>query len=109
MKIWIDAHLSPSISHWITGEFGFESVPLRDLGLCDAEDLTIFNSAREADAVILTKDKDFALLLQHLGPPPRIIWLTCGNTSNVALKALLSVTLEAVRLLDEGESIVELG
>ena len=110
MKIWIDAQLSPSISYWITSEFGIESAPLRDLGLRDAEDLTIFSSAREEDAVILTKDKDFVLLLERFGPPPRVIWLTCGNTSNLALMALLSATLsEATRLLDEGETIVELG
>ena len=66
--------------------------------------------AREANAVILTKDKDFAMLLQHFGVPPRIIWLTCGNTSNAALKVLLSGALiEAVGLLEARESIVELG
>lgn len=108
MKIWIDAQLSPSISHWIISEFGFDATPLRDLELRDAEDLSIFQAAREANAIILTKDKDFALLLERFGPPPRVIWLTCGNTSNTALKALLSGTLlEAVSVLEEGESIVE--
>jgi predicted nuclease of predicted toxin-antitoxin system len=108
MMIWIDAQLSPSIAHWIIGEFGFESSPLRDLGLRDAEDLIIFNAARQANAIILTKDKDFVLLLEQFGPPPRIIWLACGNTSNSVLKTLLSVTLaEAVRVLEDGESIVE--
>jgi len=109
MKIWVDAQLSPSISLWITAEFGVESAPLRDLGLRDAEDVTIFDLAREAGAAILTKDKDFVTLVQRFGPPPRIIWLTCGNTSNAALKSLLSATFsDAMHLIEDGEAIVEL-
>ena len=31
---------------------------------------------------MITKDRDFVELLGRLGPPPKIIWITCGNTSN---------------------------
>ncbi len=33
----------------------------------------------------LTKDADLAKMVERLGPPPRVIWLRCGNTSNAAL------------------------
>ncbi len=109
MTIWIDAQLSPSIAEWICATFSVRASPLRELGLRDAKDLQIFRAAREADAVILTKDADFARLLAQHGPPPRVIWLTCGNTSNTNLQRILSATLlRAIALIESGESIVEI-
>jgi len=68
----------------------------------------IFLAAREADAVVLTKDRDFVLLLELLGPPPQVIWLTIGNTSNADLRKVLSKSLNSViDLLRRGEPLVE--
>jgi predicted nuclease of predicted toxin-antitoxin system len=65
--------------------------------------------AKAEDAVVMTKDRDFVLLLDRFGPPPRIIWLTCGNTSNEKLKEILNQTLvEAISLIESGEEIVEI-
>lgn len=109
MTIWIDAHLSPAIASWITTEFGIEATALRELGLRDAEDFEIFHSARDANAIVLTKDRDFVSLLERFGPPPKILWLTCGNTSNTSLKRILTETLKlAIELLESGEDLVEL-
>jgi predicted nuclease of predicted toxin-antitoxin system len=107
--IWTDAQISPAIAPWITGEFGVPAVAVRDLGLREAKDQQIFKAAREANAVVLTKDSDFALLLERFGPPPAIVWLRCGNTSNANLKLLLSRTLPKVlMLLEMGERLVEI-
>lgn len=58
----------------------------------------------------MTKDSDFVLLLERFGPPPNVILLTCGNTSNDSLKRILTKTLsEALQLLDQGDSLVEIG
>ncbi len=109
MRIWIDAQLSPAIATWITSHFSIECVAIRDLGLRDAEDHAIFSAAREAEAIVMTKDSDFAELLDRLGPPPKIIWVTCGNTSNENLIRILSSTLpQAIQLLSEGHKIVEI-
>jgi predicted nuclease of predicted toxin-antitoxin system len=84
-------------------------MPLRDIGLRDAEDVDIFLAARTAGAVIMTKDADFLNLLDRLGTPPQIIWVTCGNTSNVRLKEILSGAMaEAINLLASGEPLVEI-
>lgn len=57
----------------------------------------------------MTKDSDFVDLVDRLGSPPQIIWLTCGNTSNARLQEILSKTLpEAVNLLRTGETLVEI-
>lgn len=72
MTIWIDAHLSPSLAGWITDTFAIPSQAIRDLGLREAKDFQIFQAARKADAIVLTKDADFSHLLQQHGPPPKV-------------------------------------
>jgi predicted nuclease of predicted toxin-antitoxin system len=107
--IWIDAHLSPAIATWITCTFRVTAVALRDLGLRDAEDPEIFESAKAQGVIFMTKDSDFVDLVERLGTPPQIIWLTCGNTSNDRLREILSSTLaEALGLLRSGEQLVEI-
>ncbi len=81
MTIWVDAHISPAIALWIESTFGVEAIALRDLGLRDAEDSEIFETAKVQQAIVITKDSDFVDLVERLGSPPQIIWLTCGNTS----------------------------
>jgi len=84
-------------------------VPVRVLGLRDADDREIFAQARSAGAVVMTKDRDFLHLLFEQGPPPQVIWLRVGNSSNQALQAVLLRTLEqAVASLGEGEPWVEI-
>ena len=87
-----------------------ECASASDLGLSDALDPPIFAAARAAHATVMTKDADFAKMVERLGPPPRVIWLRCGNTSNAALKELLIRKLpECIVRLADGDSIVELG
>lgn len=109
MIIWVDAQLSPALAPWLTEEFGLEAYSARFLGLTAPKDGRIFHAAREANAVVLTKDADFPLWLERLGPPPRIIWLRCGNTSNLYLRGLLKKTLpSAIEMLAAGEKLVEI-
>lgn len=110
MTVWIDAHLSPLIATWLSWKFQVQALPLRSLGLRDAEDEEIFQAAKQASAVVLTKDADFLRLLNRFGPPPQVIWLTCGNTSNERLQQVLLATFPAaLELLAAGEPLVEIG
>ena len=109
MIIWIDAQFSPAIAKWIEEGFQVEAHALRDVGLHNAKDLAIFNAARQAKAVVMTKDADFIPLLDQHGSPPKILWITCGNTSNAHLKKILMATLsQAIEMLNNGESLVEI-
>ena len=57
----------------------------------------------------MTKDSDFVDLVCRLGTPPQIIWLTCGNVTNLYLRQILIVTLpDALERLRQGEMIVEI-
>jgi predicted nuclease of predicted toxin-antitoxin system len=110
MTLWLDAHLSPQIARWVSDTFGITTTPVRDLNLRESEDDQIFFAARKANVIVITKDRDFVDLLERHGSPPKIIWLTCGNTSEAALKQILSSALsEAIRLLDAGDDLVEIG
>ena len=110
MTIWVDAQLSPRIARWITAHFPISALPLREIGLRDAEDEAIFQAARRAEAIVLTKDQDFIRLLDLHGSPPKILWLTFGNTSDQSLQQILERQLmTALELLESGEDLVEIG
>ena len=110
MVIWIDAHLNPAIATWINEHYSIQAVALRDLGLRHAKDRQIFEAGRQNNVVVMTKDSDFVDLVTRYGPPPQVIWLTIGNTSNIRLKDILSKTLkEAIDLIAAGEPLVEIG
>ena len=71
--------------------------------------LVIFKAARTAGVVVMSKDEDFRLLAERLGPPPQILWITCGNTSNARLREILTKSLPAaIDLLRRGEPLVEI-
>jgi predicted nuclease of predicted toxin-antitoxin system len=107
--IWVDAHISPAIAKWVSIELGYPACSVRDLGLRNAKDKDIFTAARQAKVVVMTKDSDFVEMVERLGPPPSVIWLTCGNTGNAALRGLLKTTLaRALDLVGKGEKLVEI-
>ncbi|MFM9042411.1 MAG: DUF5615 family PIN-like protein [Vulcanococcus sp.] len=69
----------------------------------------MFQAARKANAVVMTKDRDFINLLEQNGPPLHVIWLRTGNGSNQALQETLATTLaSALDLLRSGEPWVEI-
>lgn len=89
---------------------GVKWLPIRDRGLQRAGDAEIFQAARAAGAGVMTKDVDFAELVRQHGPPPQIVLLRCGNTSNAHLQRLLARAWPTIQaMLDRGEPLVEVG
>lgn len=109
-RVWVDAQLPPSLAHWLASEHGLDAVHVEALGMLRADDAVIFRAARTAgDVVVVTKDDDFPKLLAQHGPPPRVVWVTCGNVKNRDLRRiLLSAWPRAVALLAAGEPLVEI-
>lgn len=110
MTIRLDAQLPPALAPCLVANFGVDCRAVRDLGLRDADDQTIFQAARDAgDVIILSKDSDFVDLVLRLGAPPQILWLTCGNLTNRRLRGLLQdVFADAMALLADGGLVVEI-
>jgi predicted nuclease of predicted toxin-antitoxin system len=89
--------------------FGVTAHAMRDFGLRGAKDLSIFHAARKASAVRTSKTSDVLLLLERFGPPPQILRVTCGKTSNARLRDILRKSFpEARARLEQGEPLVEI-
>jgi predicted nuclease of predicted toxin-antitoxin system len=110
VTLWLDAHLLPALASWFRRTCAVSCFAVRELGLRDATDVEIYMAARGAEAIVVTKDVDFVQLLERHGPPPQILWLTCGNTSNERLIQILTAYWSAISaLLRNGERLVEVG
>ena len=108
---WVDAQLPPGLAQWLIETYGVDARSMRFLGLDKADDAQIFELARQAsDVVIISKDGDFVELIMQRGAPPRLLWVTCGNVTNRRLREVFAhLFVNAVRLIEAGEPIVEVG
>ncbi len=109
MTLWLDNQLSPALAAWIRTTLSIACEPVRDLQLQRASDAEIFNAARDAKVIVMTKDADFVDLLGRYGASPQVILVTCGNTSNAHLRRLIETTWPTILpMLVRGEPLVEL-
>jgi predicted nuclease of predicted toxin-antitoxin system len=107
--VWVDAQLPSALARWLQDLGESQAVHVEDLGLLRAEDPDIFERARQAKAVVITKDSDFVQIQERRGAPPRIIWVTCGNCTNPFLRELMTQSwLWVKQLLAAGEVLVEI-
>jgi predicted nuclease of predicted toxin-antitoxin system len=110
VTLWLDNQLPPALAPWMRETLSVDCVPVRDLSLQRAADLDIFNDARDAQVIVMTKDADFVTLLERFGPPPQVILVTCGNTSNARLRRVITAAWPAILpMIERGEALVELG
>lgn len=102
--------MPPSLARLLAREFEIDAVHVDNLGLRTAADSAIFAAARAAQVIVVSKDTDFVHLLERHGPPPQVLWLTCGNITNARLWELFRAAWpEAAKLFAAGETLVELG
>jgi len=107
MKFIVDAQLPPSLARWLR-EQGHQAEHVQDVGLHEAEDSPIWNYALEQDAIVLTKDEDFAGRVGQGRKTPVIVWLRIGNCSNRALREWFFPLLpEIIREIEQGQRFVE--
>lgn len=60
MNFLVDAQLPPGLARWLSDQ-GYSAQHVDDVGLAGAEDSVIWNHALRVDAIIVTKDEDFAV------------------------------------------------
>ncbi len=76
---------------------------MRPLGLGEGDDRTIWDYAAAHGFTIVSLDVDFAERAALMGPPPKVIWLRCGNQPTVIVERLLRnhiAVIEAFELDD---------
>ena len=108
MRFIVDAQLPPALADFLRGK-GHDAVALRDIGLRDADDRDIWARAEAENAIIITKDEDFAQIAGARNQGPAIVWVRSGNL----LKRVLLVQFEAAwtdieRHLLAGARLVEI-
>ena len=81
MRLIVDAQLPPALADWLRSK-GHDAVAVRDIGLKEADDRTIWAKAKAERAVIVTKDEDFTLLAPTTNDAPQVLWVRTGNLVN---------------------------
>jgi predicted nuclease of predicted toxin-antitoxin system len=107
MRLLVDAQLPPSLARWF-GEQGIAATPVREAGLRDSDDGSIWNFARAGEWTVVTKDEDF--VARCIGNPvaPPVVWLRIGNCTNRVLFAWLRPLLPEMKSrLEQGEKLIE--
>ncbi|MDR6819184.1 putative nuclease of putative toxin-antitoxin system [Neorhizobium sp. 2083] len=103
----VDAQLPPALARWLT-EQGHEAEHVIDCGLQSALDLEIWDFAEAFDAVVITKDEDFAQRKALLQSGPSIVWIRLPNARRRDLLAWFEKALpEIINALERGEPLVE--
>ena len=107
MKFLIDAQLPPGLARWLADQ-GHTAQHVDELGLSGAEDVTIWNHALNTDAIVVTKDEDFAERIARTKTGPIIVWLRIGNSTNrVLLRWMEPRWAEISELLNTGNRLIE--
>lgn len=107
MRFLVDAQLPPALARWL-GDHSCAASPVRELGLRESDDGSIWNFATGGDWIVVTKDEDF--VARCIGKPdaPSVVWLRIGNCTNRMLFLWLEPLLPEITLrLSQGEKLIE--
>lgn len=99
MKLLFDQNLSFRLCQRL-GDLFPDSSQVRLLGLPMADDQTIWGFAGPHGFTIVSLDADFAERAALLGPPPKVVWLRCGNQSTEAVERLLREHAQMITSLE---------
>lgn len=95
MKLLLDENLSFRLVALLNHDFpGSTQVKLENLE--KSSDMALWLFARQHDFTLVTQDSDFHELSLLYEPPPKIIWLKCGNQSRVFIAELLIKHKQAI-------------
>lgn len=108
MRFLVDAQLPPALA-WMLAKRGHIAEHVTDIGPADLPDRELWQYAIANDAVLITKDEDFAALLLMRGPSPVIVWIRIPNTRRQALLAWFEPLIDnIVELVESGNRLIEL-
>ncbi len=100
MKLLFDQNLSFRLCQHLNDLFP-ESAHVRLVGLDHADDRVVWDFARANGFTLVSLDGDFFDLAALLGPPPKVIWLRCGNQRTETIAKLLRDHSERIRALEQ--------
>lgn len=107
MRFLVDNQLPVALAGLLR-EQGHEADHVLDLGLAQGTDNPIWLRAVATQAVVITKDEDFAEWVRRGRVGPAVVWLRVGNTCRKALLTWFTSVLPAIISdLQNGERLVE--
>ena len=108
MRFLVDAQLPPALARLIA-ERGHVAEHITDIGPGDAPDRDLWRYALAHQAVIVTKDEDFADMVAMGGNAPCVVWVRVGNTRRASLVAWFEPLIEQiVTMVEAGDRLIEL-
>lgn len=109
MKLLFDQNLSYKLPQRVSDLFP-ESAHVRLLKLDQADDIVVWQYAKNEGFAILTQDSDFFDIGIMNGIPPKIIWLRMGNSSTNFVENYLRDNILVIRhfLADDQKICLEL-
>jgi predicted nuclease of predicted toxin-antitoxin system len=109
MRLLFDQNLSPHLVSLLADLFP-ESSHVQLSGLGQADDRTVWESAKVQGMVIVSKDSDFVDLATVEGPPPKVIAVTLGNCTTRQVESLLRMKVQAILAFgrDEDDGVLVL-
>lgn len=108
MRFLIDAQLPPALARLLV-EHGHQADHVNQIGPGDAPDRVLWRYALDHDAVIVTKDEDFADMVAIGAEAPPVVWVRIGNTRSAALLTWFEPLIDdIVEMVDNGQRLIEL-
>jgi predicted nuclease of predicted toxin-antitoxin system len=97
VKFLIDNALSPILATELRNA-GHDALHVRDIGLADADDLTIFEHAAAEDRIVVSADTDFGMLLalRQSSEPSVVLFRLEGRRMPHHQSELLKANLESL-------------
>lgn len=88
MKLLFDQNLSPRLVIALKNLYP-GSVHVREAGLANASDESVWTHAAQHGFTIVSKDTDFHQRSFLFGHPPKVVWIRRGNCSTTEIEAIL--------------------
>jgi predicted nuclease of predicted toxin-antitoxin system len=101
MKLLFDQNLSFKLCRALADLFP-DSSQVRLAGLAQSSDQALWDHARSNGFALISQDSDIAEIAALRGPPPKVIWLRCGNQTTAFIENLIRRHAEAICSLRAG-------
>jgi predicted nuclease of predicted toxin-antitoxin system len=96
LKLLFDQNLSYRLCRELADLFPASEQATR-AGLAEAEDTALWDYAKRRGLTVVTHDADFAEMAALRGPPPKVVWLRCGNQPTAFIASLLREHAETMQ------------
>lgn len=103
MKLLFDQNLSFKLCRLLADIFP-DSKQIRLIGMEEAADRAIWEFAKANGFILVSQDVDFADMATLYGPPPKVLWLRCGNQPTSAIGQRLRDHAEAITAFEQDEA-----